>query len=48
MTRLSGGVFSLGSLIGIAASFGAVALLHLTVFIGSVRYGLRRLEQIEV
>lgn len=48
MTRLSGGVFSLGSLIGIAASFGAVALLHLVVFIGSVRYGLRRLEQIEL
>jgi ABC-2 type transport system permease protein len=48
MTRLSGGVFSVAALVGIAASFGAVALLHLTVFIGSVRYGLRRLEQIEV
>lgn len=48
MTRLTGGVFSLASLIGIAASFGAVALLHLVVFIGSVRYGLRRLEQIEI
>lgn len=48
MTRLSGGVFTIASLMSIAASFGAVALLHLTVFIGSVRYGLRRLEQIEV
>jgi ABC-2 type transport system permease protein len=45
--RFKGTPIPLASLIGIIASFATVALLVTFVFIGSVRYGQRRLEAIE-
>jgi ABC-2 type transport system permease protein len=48
MSRLSGTGIAVTTAVGIAASFLAVAVLHVVVFAGSVRYGLRRLETMEL
>jgi ABC-2 type transport system permease protein len=47
-TRLTHATLGLAAQASVAASFGAVLLLVTCVFAGSVRYGLRRLEAIEV
>jgi ABC-2 type transport system permease protein len=48
MYRFSGTPPRLGAWAGIIGSFAAVAALHIAVFWASVRYGLRRLETIEI
>jgi len=47
-SRLGGLPLSAGAWSGIITSLTAVAALNLAVFLGSVRYGLRRLEAIEM
>lgn len=47
-SRLAGGGIDGNTLLGIAASFAAAVALIAVVFLGSVRFGLRRLERIEI
>jgi ABC-2 type transport system permease protein len=47
-TRLTGGGLDGRSLLGIAASFGAALSLTTFVVVGSIRFGMRRLERVEV